>query len=38
MMEGFLNVAIYNLVMRLLGIEGWAAVNNGTPGFWDKYL
>jgi hypothetical protein len=37
-MEGFLNVEIYNLVTRLLGIEGWAAANNGTPGFWDKYL
>jgi len=35
---GFANVELYNLVVRLLGIEAWAAPNNGTAGFWDKYL
>ncbi|KAG6377012.1 alkaline-phosphatase-like protein [Boletus reticuloceps] len=35
---GFANVELYNLVMRLLGIEAWAASNNGTTGFWDKYV
>ncbi|KAF8443018.1 alkaline-phosphatase-like protein [Boletus edulis BED1] len=35
---GFANVELYNLVMRLLGIEAWAAPNNGTTGFWDKYV
>ncbi|KAF8338761.1 alkaline-phosphatase-like protein [Cantharellus anzutake] len=36
--EGFENVEIYGLVCRLLGIERFAAPNNGTPGFWDRYL
>ena len=37
-MPGFAGVELYNLVMRLLGIEAWAAPNNGTAGFWDKYV
>jgi len=37
-MNGFRNVEIYNLVTRLLGIEGQASKTNGTDGFWDKYL
>lgn len=37
-MEGFENVQIYGLVMKLLGLENWAARNNGTQGFWDKYF
>ena len=37
-MERFENVQIYNLVMKLLGIESHAAGTNGTVGFWDKYL
>ncbi|KAI0051055.1 Phosphodiest-domain-containing protein [Auriscalpium vulgare] len=37
-MNGFENVEIYNLVMRLLGIESWSAGNNGTKGFWEQYL
>lgn len=37
-MERFPNVEIYNLVIKLLGIEAYAAPNNGTAGFWDKYL
>jgi hypothetical protein len=37
-MEGFQNVEIYNLVMKLLGIQAQAAKTNGTAGFWDKYL
>ncbi|KAI0060321.1 Phosphodiest-domain-containing protein [Artomyces pyxidatus] len=37
-MDGFQNVEIYNLVMNLLGIEQWAAGNNGTKGFWGQYL
>ena len=37
-MPGFANVEFYNLVVRLLGIEAWAAPNYGTPGFWDKYV
>lgn len=36
---GFDNLEIYNLVIRLLGIpESGRAKNNGTEGFWDKYL
>ncbi|KAF9013326.1 hypothetical protein BDQ17DRAFT_1419481 [Cyathus striatus] len=34
----FPNVEIYNLVIKLLGIEEYAAPTNGTTGFWDKYL
>ena len=37
-MNGFQNVEIYNLVMKLLGIEKQAANTNGTTGFWDKYI
>lgn len=37
-MNGFQNVEIYNLVMKLLGIQEQAAKTNGTTGFWDKYL
>jgi len=37
-MERFANVEIYNLVIKLLGIGKFAAPNNGTVGFWDKYL
>ncbi|KAJ3553887.1 hypothetical protein NM688_g3383 [Phlebia brevispora] len=34
----FQNVEIYNLMMKLLGIEHRAAPTNGTEGFWDKYF
>ncbi|KAH8825018.1 Phosphodiest-domain-containing protein [Flagelloscypha sp. PMI_526] len=37
-MESFQNVNIYNLVMKLLGAEEYAAPTNGTTGFWDKYF
>ncbi len=37
-METFENVQIYNLMMKLLGIEEHAAATNGTKGFWDKYF
>lgn len=37
-MDPFQNVEIYGLVMKLLGIEKWAAHNNGTKGFWDPYF
>lgn len=37
-MPGFANVELYNLVLRLLGIEAWTAPNNGTAGFWDMYV
>ena len=37
-METFENVQIYNLMMKLLGIEEFAAPTNGTKGFWDKYF
>ncbi|KAI6016235.1 nucleotide pyrophosphatase [Pisolithus marmoratus] len=36
-MKGFQNVEIYNLVMRLLGVDDVASTN-GTVGFWDTYL
>jgi len=38
-MDGFQNVEVYNLVMRLLGVPKklWAR-NNGTVGFWDRYF
>jgi hypothetical protein len=36
--NAFKNVEIYNLIMKLLGIEGQAAKTNGTTGFWDIYL
>ncbi|KAF8158202.1 Phosphodiest-domain-containing protein [Crassisporium funariophilum] len=37
-MQPFRNVEIYNLVIKLLGIDSHAASNNGTVGFWDQYL
>jgi len=37
-MQGFPNVEIYNLVIRLLGISKLSAYTNGTVGFWDNYL
>jgi len=37
-MDTFQNVEIYNLMMKLLGIEKYAASTNGTKGFWDKYF
>lgn len=36
--QGFQNVQIYGLVMKLLGIEEWSARNNATIGFWDRYF
>jgi hypothetical protein len=36
--DGFENVQIYGLVMKLLGIEDSATSTNGTIGFWDKYF
>jgi predicted AlkP superfamily pyrophosphatase or phosphodiesterase len=36
-MNGFQNVEIYNLVMKLLGIEN-KAPTNGTDKFWDIYF
>ncbi|KAK0487700.1 alkaline-phosphatase-like protein [Armillaria novae-zelandiae] len=36
-MNTFQNVEVYNLVMKLLGIEQHA-YTNGTVGFWDKYF
>ncbi|THG95374.1 hypothetical protein EW145_g7971 [Phellinidium pouzarii] len=35
-MDGFENVQVYGLVMKLLGLEDWSASNNATKGFWDK--
>ncbi|KAG8990376.1 hypothetical protein FRB90_001789, partial [Tulasnella sp. 427] len=35
-MEGFQNVEIYGLVVKLLGLKG--APTNGTEGFWDAWL
>ncbi|KAI6009012.1 alkaline-phosphatase-like protein [Pisolithus microcarpus] len=35
--QGFQNVEVYNLVMRLLGVDDLAPTN-GTAGFWDAYL
>ena len=37
-MQRFQNVEVYNLVIKLLGIDAYAASNNGTVGFWDRYL
>ena len=37
-METFQNVEVYGLMVKLLGIEGFAASTNGTKGFWDKYF
>ena len=38
-MDGFENVEIYSLVMKLLGIsQAETAQTNGTTGFWDTYF
>ncbi len=37
-METFQNVEVYGLMVKLLGIEEFAAETNGTKGFWDKYF
>ncbi|KAG2362933.1 alkaline-phosphatase-like protein, partial [Suillus spraguei] len=38
-MPGFQNVEIYNLVMRLLGLDAAdTAITNGTAGFWDMFV
>lgn len=38
-MDGFQNVEVYNLVMKLLGVNrSLTAKTNGTEGFWDKYF
>ncbi len=38
-MDGFENVEIYNLVMKLLGIpQAEVAQSNGTSGFWDTFF
>jgi hypothetical protein len=37
-MDTFANVELYGLVIKLLGIENFAANHNGTIGFWDKYF
>lgn len=38
-MPGFQNVEIYNLVMRLLGLDATdTATTNGTAGFWDTFV
>jgi len=39
LMPGFQNVEIYNLVVRLLGIDSArVAKTNGTANFWDTYV
>lgn len=37
-MDTFCNVELYNLMMKLIGIETHAARTNGTDGFWDRYF
>ncbi|GAA5874588.1 hypothetical protein JCM1840_002238 [Sporobolomyces johnsonii] len=38
-LPGFANLEVYDLVARLLGIpEERRALNNGTSGFWERYL
>ncbi|KAF8176987.1 nucleotide pyrophosphatase [Pholiota molesta] len=38
-MQPFRNLEIYNLIMKLLGVnDSYTASNNGTVGFWDQYL
>ena len=37
-MRGFQNVELYGLVVKLLNIQGYAAMTNGTRGFWDRYF
>ncbi|KAH7884302.1 Phosphodiest-domain-containing protein [Phlebopus sp. FC_14] len=36
-LPSFANVELYNLVVRLLGVEHYAAETNGTRGFWDLW-
>jgi len=36
--DGFNNVELYGLVVKMLGIEKYAAPNDGTRGFWDRYF
>lgn len=36
--EQFNNVEIYGLIVKLLDLDKFAAPNNGTPGFWNRYL
>ena len=37
--EGFENVEVYGLIVKLLGIvQKFAAPTNGTAGFWERYL
>ena len=36
--EQFDNVEVYGLVVKLLNLDKFAAPNNGTPGFWNRYL
>ncbi|KAG8678712.1 hypothetical protein FRC08_017564 [Ceratobasidium sp. 394] len=38
LIDNFENVQVYGLVMRLLGIQQWAAQTNGTQGFWDTWF
>ncbi|KZT67252.1 nucleotide pyrophosphatase [Daedalea quercina L-15889] len=37
-MDTFENVNVYNLMIKLLGIESFAAPNNGTQEFWDEFF
>ncbi|KAF5380642.1 hypothetical protein D9757_007065 [Collybiopsis confluens] len=37
-MDSFLNVEIYGLIAKLLGMEEMASNNNGTKAFWDKIM
>jgi hypothetical protein len=38
-MDGFQNVEVFNLVMKLLGVDrSFLANTNGTEGFWDGYF
>ena len=37
-MDTFDNVNIYNLMIKLIGVESFAAPTNGTRGFWDQYF
>ncbi|KAG9080961.1 hypothetical protein FRC07_014720, partial [Ceratobasidium sp. 392] len=38
LIEHFENKEVYGLVVRLLGIQQWAAQTNGTEGFWDTWF
>ncbi|KAI0736319.1 Phosphodiest-domain-containing protein [Fomitopsis betulina] len=37
-MDTFENVNIYNLMIKLIGVESFAAPTNGTKGIWDQYF